>query len=55
MKKNSLNGRSVYDPLKKTLMIMRFALIFMVLGIVQLQAAKTYSQKTRLSFNFSRT
>lgn len=55
MKKNSLNGNPLNRSLKKTLMIMRFALIFMLLGIVQVQASKTYSQKTRLSINFTNT
>jgi TonB-dependent starch-binding outer membrane protein SusC len=55
MKKIKLFGEFPHHSLKKTLMIMRFAIIFLVLGIVQAHANDTYSQKTRLSINFSDT
>ncbi|MFA5816434.1 MAG: TonB-dependent receptor [Bacteroidales bacterium] len=48
-------GELVYRSLKKTLMIMRFSIILLILGIVQAHANNTYSQKTRLSINFSDT
>ena len=34
---------------------MRFAVILMILGILQARANDAYSQKTRLSLNFSET
>ena len=41
--------------LKKTLLIMRIAFVLLILGILQVQATDAYSQKTRLSLNFSNT
>lgn len=55
MKKFKLFGELDFCSLKKTLLIMRFALLLLLLGIVQAQANDTYSQKTRLSLNFSET
>lgn len=53
MKKIKLFGDFDICSLKKTLLIMRFAIILLILGIVQAHAADTYSQKTRLSLSFS--
>jgi TonB-linked SusC/RagA family outer membrane protein len=55
MKKNKPFGEMVYRSLKKTLLIMRIAVILMILGILQVKATTAYSQKTRLSLNFSET
>jgi TonB-dependent starch-binding outer membrane protein SusC len=53
MKKSKPFGELFYRSLKKTLLIMRIAVILMILGIVQARANDAYSQKTRLSLNFS--
>ena len=53
MKKNKPFGESFYRSLKKTFLIMRIAIILMILGILQAHATDVYSQKTRLSLNFS--
>lgn len=53
MKKNQPFGGLFYSSLKKPLLIMRFSLILMILGILQVQANNAYSQKTRLSINLS--
>jgi len=53
MKKNNPFGELFYRSLKKTLLIMRIAILFLVLGILQVHATDAYSQKTRLSLNFS--
>ncbi len=55
MKKNKPFGELFYRSLKKTLLIMRIAVILMILGILQVRANDAYSQKTRLSLNFSDT
>jgi len=55
MKKNKPFGELFYRSLKKTLLIMRIAVILMILGILQARANDAYSQKTRLSLNFSET
>lgn len=55
MKKFKIFGELNFCSLKKTLLIMRFAIIFLILGLVQAHANDTYSQKTRLSLNFSAT
>ncbi len=41
--------------LKKTLLIMRIAIVLFFLGIMELHAIDAYSQRTRLSVNFSDT
>jgi TonB-linked SusC/RagA family outer membrane protein len=41
--------------LKKTLLIMRIALVLLIAGILQAKATEAYSQKTRLSLNFTDT
>jgi len=53
MKKNKPFGELFYRSLKKTLLIMRIAIILMILGILQARANDAYAQKTRLSLNFS--
>jgi TonB-dependent starch-binding outer membrane protein SusC len=55
MKKNKPFGEMFYRSLKKTLLIMRIAVILMILGILQANATNAYSQKTRLSLNFTET
>jgi TonB-linked SusC/RagA family outer membrane protein len=55
MKKNKPFGELFCSSLKKTLLIMRIAVILMILGILQARASDAYSQKTRLSVNFSET
>ncbi len=55
MKKNKPFGELFYRSLKKTLLIMRIATILLILGILQAHATDAYSQKTRLSLNFSDT
>ena len=55
MKKNKPFGELFYRSLKKTLLIMRIAIILRILGILQARANDAYSQKTRLSLNFSET
>jgi len=53
MKKNKPHGEDFYRSLKKTLKIMRNALILLFIGVLQAHAVDTYSQKTRLSLNFN--
>lgn len=55
MKKNKPFGELFYRSLKKTLKIMRNALILLFIGVLQAHAIDTYSQKTMLSLNFSDT
>jgi len=55
MKKNKPFGELFYRSLKKTFLTMRIAIILMILGILQARANDAYSQKTRLSLNFSET
>ena len=55
MKKNKPFGELFYRSLKKTLLIMRIAFSLLILGILQAHAVDAYSQKTRLSLNFSDT
>lgn len=53
MKRTKHFRESFFHSLKKLLLIMRFAAILLILGILQAQAIDVYSQKTRLSINFS--
>jgi TonB-linked SusC/RagA family outer membrane protein len=53
MKKNKPFGELFSHSLKKILLTMRIAVILMILGILQARANDAYSQKTRLSLNFS--
>jgi TonB-dependent starch-binding outer membrane protein SusC len=55
MKKNKSFGELYHGSLKKILKIMRNALILLFIGVLQAHAIDTYSQKTRLSLNFSDT
>ena len=55
MKKNKPFRELFFRSLKKTLLIMRIAIILMIFGILQAHANDAYSQKTRLSLNFSNT
>ncbi|MCX6302996.1 MAG: TonB-dependent receptor [Bacteroidia bacterium] len=55
MKKNKPFRELFYCSLKKTLKIMRNALILLFIGVLQAHAIDTYSQKTRLSLDFSDT
>jgi len=55
MKKNKPFGELFLCSLKKTLKIMRNALILLFVGVLQANAIDTYSQKTRLSLNFTDT
>ena len=57
MKKNK-NLRAWYDyyyALKKTFRIMRIAILFLLIGILQSYANNVYSQKTKLSLNYENT
>jgi len=53
MKKKELLGEVFLPFLKKTLKIMRNALILLFIGVLQSYAIDTYSQKTKLSLNFT--
>ena len=55
MKNNEPFRRLYYRHLKKTLLIMRIAIILLLVGFFQTRANDAYSQKTRLSINFSNT
>ncbi|MGV8135656.1 MAG: TonB-dependent receptor [Mangrovibacterium sp.] len=55
MKKNEPFREFLYHSLKKTLLIMRIAVILLLCGFLQIQANNAWSQKTRLSVNFSNT
>lgn len=55
MKKNKLFRELFRHSLKKFLLIMRIAVFFIFLGILQAQAYDVFSQKTKVSFNFSET
>ena len=55
MKKNKPFGELFCSSLKKILLTMRFAVILMLLGVVQARANEAYSQKTRLSLDFTET
>ncbi len=53
MKKNEHIGELLYHSLKKTLFIMRIVVILLLVGFLQTRANDAYSQKTKLSINFS--
>ncbi len=55
MKNNEPFRGLSYHHLKKTLLIMRIAIILLLVGFFQTRANDAYSQKTRLSINFSNT
>jgi TonB-linked SusC/RagA family outer membrane protein len=53
MKKNKPFGELFYRSLKKALKIMRNTIFLLILGVLQAHAIDTYSQKTKLSIDFS--
>ena len=55
MKKNEPFRGLLYPTLKKILRIMRIAVILLLFGLLQTQANNAWSQKTKLSVNFSNT
>lgn len=55
MKKNEPLRGSLYHSLKKTLLIMRIAIILLLIGFLQTRANDAYSQRTKLSIDFSNT
>ncbi|MGV8091967.1 MAG: TonB-dependent receptor [Mangrovibacterium sp.] len=55
MKKNEPLRELLCHSLKKTLLIMRIAVVLLLFGFLQIHANNAYSQKTRLSINFSDT
>jgi hypothetical protein len=55
MKKNEPLRELLCHSLKKTLLIMRIAVVLLLFGFLQIHANNAYSQKTRLSINFSNT
>lgn len=55
MKKNEPFRELVYHSLKKILLIMRIVVVLLLFGFLQIHANNAWSQKTRLSINFSNT
>jgi TonB-linked SusC/RagA family outer membrane protein len=55
MKKNEPIRGYLCHSLKKTLLIMRIAVILLLVGFLQTRANDSYSQKTKLSVDFSNT
>jgi len=55
MKKNEPLRGLLYHSLKKTLLIMRIAIILLLIGFLQTRANDAYSQRTKLSIDFSNT
>ena len=55
MKNNEPFRGLLLHHLKKTLLIMRIAIVLMLIGFFQTRANDAYSQKARLSINFSNT
>ncbi len=55
MKNNEPFRGNLFQHLKKTLLIMRIAVILILAGFFQTRASDAYSQNTRLSINFSNT
>lgn len=55
MKKNEPLRELFYHSLKKTLLIMRIAIILLLVGFLQTRANNAYSQKTKLSMDISNT
>jgi len=53
MKKNELLGEVIILSLKKTLKIMRNALILLFVGVLQAYAVDSYSQKAKFFLNFT--
>lgn len=55
MKKKQPLRECIFPSLKKPLLIMRIAAFLMILGFLQAYAVETYSQKTKLSLDYSNT
>ena len=55
MKKNEPRGEKSDHSLKKILLIMRIAVVLLFFSLLQTQANNAWSQKTKLSINFSDT
>lgn len=55
MKKNNPFREGFYHSLKKISLTMRFAICLMFLGILEANANEIYSQKTKLSLDFTNT
>ena len=55
MKKNYSDWGELYYSLKKTLLIMRIAIVLLLVGFLQTHANDAYAQKTRLSVSFTNT
>ncbi len=55
MKKNYSDWGELCLSLKKTLLIMRIALVLLLVGFLQTHANDAYAQKTRLSVSFTNT
>lgn len=55
MKKNEPLREVFYHSLKKTLLIMRIAVILLLFGFLQTRANNAWSQETKLSVDFSNT
>ncbi len=55
MKKNEPRGGKLDHSLKKILLIMRIAVVLLFFSLLQTQANNAWSQKTKLSINFSDT
>ena len=53
MKKINVFGEQFYCSMKKTLKIMHFTIILLILSVLHANGSDVYSQKTRLSINFS--
>lgn len=55
MKKNKPISEYLWHSLKKILLIMRITVILLLIGFLQTRANDAYSQKTKLSIDFSNT
>ena len=55
MKKNYSDWGVLYLSFKKTLLVMRIAIVLLLVGFLQTHANDAYSQKTKLSISFSNT
>ncbi|HZL10679.1 MAG TPA: TonB-dependent receptor [Prolixibacteraceae bacterium] len=53
MKKNEPIGRFIFNPLKKTFLIMRITILLLLFSFLQANANNAYSQKTKFSIKFS--
>ncbi len=55
MKKNYSDWEELCHSLKKTLLIMRIAIVLLLVGFLQTHATDAYAQKTKLSVSFTNT